>query len=310
MAMVPCLKEFASTGILVKPKLPNVSLPPDYHMHTPLCRHARGEPEEYARHALAIGLTELGISDHSPMMRDDFDAWRMRLDQLDEYVEKIRRVQLDFPRLTTRLALEVDYVPDHEDWIRDLAARYPWDYLIGSVHYLPGNWVVDHQDNIADWETGDVWEIWSSYFDRLTSAAGSGLFDVIGHPDLPKKFGYRPNRDCEPLYAGFLTAASKHACALDINTAGLRKPCAEIYPSADFLRLALDRSVPITFGSDAHAPEEVGMNFREAVQLAWDAGYRETSIYSGRRRATMPIHQWPAAMSERESAKLPTTDLP
>jgi histidinol-phosphatase (PHP family) len=268
-----------------------VSLPPDYHMHTPLCRHARGEPGEYARRALALGLTEIGFSDHSPMMRDDFDAWRMRLDQLDEYVENIRRVQRDFPRLATRLALEVDYLPDHEDWIRDLAARHPWDYLIGSVHYLPGNWAVDHPDNLPDWKTRDVWEIWSSYFDRLTKAAASGLFDVIGHPDLPKKFGYKPTRDCTPLYEAFLASASQRGCALDINTAGLRKTCAEIYPSREFLRLAFDRGVPITFGSDAHAPEEVGMNFREALRLARSVGYREASHFEGRRREAVPLQQ-------------------
>lgn len=282
-----------------RPETCDVSLPPDYHMHTPLCRHASGEPDEYARHALAIGLTEIGFSDHSPMVRDDFDAWRMRLDQLDEYVEKVRRVQRDFPRLTTRLALEVDYLPDHEDWIRDLSARHTWDYLIGSVHYLQGNWVVDHQDNLAVWETRDVWEIWSSYFERLTRAAASGLFEVIGHPDLPKKFGYKPTRNCTPLYEVFLAAARQHGCALDINTAGLRKTCAEIYPSADFLQLAFARGVPITFGSDAHAPEEVGMNFREAVQLAWNVGYRDTSIYSGRHRATMLIRPWPTATARR-----------
>ncbi len=266
-----------------------MSLPPDYHMHTPLCRHARGEPEEYARHALAIGLTEIGFSDHSPMERDDFDAWRMRLDQLDEYVEKVRRVQRDFPQLTTRLALEVDYLPDHEDWIRDLAARHPWDYLIGSVHYLPGNWVVDHQDNLADWKTLDVWEIWSSYFDRLTRATANRLFDVIGHPDLPKKFGYKPARDCTPLYEAFLDSASQHGCALDINTAGLRKTCAEIYPSRGFLQLAYDRGVPIAFGSDAHAPEEVGMNFQEAIEVARSVGYRESSRFVRRHREAIPL---------------------
>jgi histidinol-phosphatase (PHP family) len=82
------------------------------------------------------------------------------------------------------LALEVDYVPGHEDWIRDLAAGHPWSYMIGSVHYLSGNWAVDHQDNLAGWKTRDVWEIWAPYFDRLTQAAASGLFDVIDHPDL------------------------------------------------------------------------------------------------------------------------------
>ena len=98
--------------------------PADYHMHTPLCRHAVGEPVDYAARALAVGLDEIGFSDHSPMARDDFDDWRMRTDQLDEYVEKVRKAQRDYPQLTIRLALEVDYLPGQEDWIRDLTARH------------------------------------------------------------------------------------------------------------------------------------------------------------------------------------------
>ncbi len=109
-----------------------MSWPADYHMHTPLCRHAAGEPAEYAARAVAAGLTEIGFSDHSPMRRDDFDNWRMRFDQLDEYVESVRRAQKDFPDLTVKLSLEVDYLPGQEEWIRELAARHPWDYLIGS----------------------------------------------------------------------------------------------------------------------------------------------------------------------------------
>src|SRR6266851_3088072 len=101
--------------------LPSMSWPADYHMHTPLCRHASGEPAEYAARAVALGFTEIGFSDHSPMRRDDFDNWRMRLDQLDEYVEKINAVRKDFPSVTIKLALEVDYLPGHEEWIRELA---------------------------------------------------------------------------------------------------------------------------------------------------------------------------------------------
>ena len=99
------------------------ALPPDYHMHTPLCRHAAGEPVDYARRAVELGFTEIGFSDHSPMARDDFDNWRMFNSQLDDYVEKVRRAQREFPQLTIRLALEVDYLPGQEQWIRDLAAR-------------------------------------------------------------------------------------------------------------------------------------------------------------------------------------------
>jgi len=259
-----------------------MALPPDYHMHTPLCRHASGEPVDYARRALEIGLTEIGFTDHSPMARDDFDDWRMRSDQLDEYVEKVRRAQREFPQLTVRLGLEVDYLPGHEDWIRELAARQPWDYFIGSVHYVSDDWAVDSPFQLAKWKNRDAFEVWSIYFDRLTKAAETGLFEIIGHADLPKKFGHRPTHDCTPLYERFLNAAKKHNCAIELNTAGLRKDCKEIYPSREILRLALAKDVPITFGSDAHAPDEVGMNFAEAIRLAQSVGYRRSCQFEAR----------------------------
>jgi histidinol-phosphatase (PHP family) len=259
-------------------------LPADYHMHTPLCRHATGEPGEYARHALAAGFTEIGFSDHSPMPRDDFDNWRMCARQLDEYVAKVRQAQKDFPDLTIRLGLEVDYLPGYEDWIRGLAARHPWDYFIGSVHYVSDSWAVDDPQKLSEWKNRDAFEVWSAYFERLTRAAETGFFEIIGHADLPKKFGHRPSEDCTPLYEQFLDAAQKNQCAIELNTAGLRKDCREIYPGREILQLAFQRSVPITFGSDAHAPGEVGMNFAEAIQLARAAGYRECCRFTRRKR--------------------------
>ncbi len=261
-----------------------MSLPADYHMHTPLCRHARGEPSDYARRAVAIGLTEIGFSDHSPTWQDDFDDWRMLAGELDQYVEKVRKAQRDFPQLTIRLALEADYLPGQEDWIRELAARHPWDYFIGSVHYVSDSWAVDNPNKLSEWKNRDPWEVWSVYFERLTKAAETGFFEIIGHADLPKKFGHKPSQDCTPLYEKFLDAAKKHNCAIELNTAGLRKDCKEIYPSREILQLAFQREVPITFGSDAHAPEEVGANFAEAIQLAREVGYQECCRFEQRKR--------------------------
>jgi histidinol-phosphatase (PHP family) len=266
-----------------------MSLPADYHLHTALCRHAIGEPVDYARHALAIGLPEIGFTDHSPMRQDGFDDWRMRSDQLDHYVERVRKAQRDFPQLTIRLALEVDYLPGQESWIRELAARHPWDYLIGSVHYVSDSWAVDNPHRLSEWKNHDTYEVWFTYFSRLTKAAETGFFEIIGHADLPKKFGHRPTRDCTPLYERFLTAAKKHNCAIELNTAGLRKDCREIYPGREFLRLAFQKGVPITFGSDAHAPEEVGMNFAEAVQQAHTAGWGEWLRFEKRTSTPMPF---------------------
>jgi histidinol-phosphatase (PHP family) len=254
-------------------------------MHTPLCRHATGEPPEYAARALAVGLTEIGFSDHSPMRQDDFDNWRMRLDQLDEYVEKIRRVQKDTKGLEVKLSLEVDYLPGHEEWIRELAARHPWDYLIGSVHYVSDSWAVDNPEMIARWKERDAYEVWEIYFDRLTSAAASGLFDIIAHADLPKKFNIVPRQDCAPLFEKFLDAAQKKDLAIELNTAGLRKDCREIYPSRAFLQLAARRNLPVTFGSDAHAPAEVGSAFGEALALARETGCTRWRRFSQRKHS-------------------------
>lgn len=258
-------------------------------MHTPLCRHASGEPVDYARRAVELGFKEIGFSDHSPMRQDDFDNWRMRFDQLDEYVEKVREAQKAFPQLGVRLALEVDYLPGHEGWIRELATRHPWDYFIGSVHYISDSWAIDDPQQLSKWKSRDPWEVWSIYFDRLTMAAETGLFEIIGHADLPKKFGFKPDRDCAPLYEKFLEAAKKHNCALDVNTAGLRKDCKEIYPSRQILDLAFKKGVPIAFGSDAHAPGEVGMNFNEAVELARSVGYTECARFERRRREMIKL---------------------
>jgi histidinol-phosphatase (PHP family) len=263
--------------------------PADYHMHTPLCQHATGQPGEYAAQALRAGLSEIGFSDHSPMRQNDFDNWRMRFDQLDEYVEWVRRARADFPALRIRLGLEADYLPGHEDWIRQLAARHPWDYFIGSVHYVSGGWDIDNPAKLSRWTNLDVYEVWTDYFERLTLAASSGLFNIIGHADLPKKFGHRPDRDCGPLHDRFLQAAARSGVALELNTSGLRKECKEIYPGRDLVQRAADLGVGITFGSDAHAAADVGLNFAEALSLARETGHRHWCRFSQGRRETVPL---------------------
>ncbi|MBA4149638.1 MAG: histidinol-phosphatase HisJ family protein [Verrucomicrobia bacterium] len=259
-------------------------LPADYHMHTPLCRHAKGEPTEYAARAVELGFTEIGFSDHSPMQRDDFDDWRMVASQLDEYVEKVRHAQTDYPQLSIKLALEVDYLPGHEAWIRELAARHSWDYFIGSVHYVSETWDFDNPAKLSEWRSRDPYEVWSAYFERMTMAAETGLFQIMGHADLAKKFCFIPKEDCTALFSRFLDACAKTKTAIELNTAGLRKDCKEIYPSRAILQLAHQKQVAITFGSDAHAPGEVGLDFDKAVQLAQEVGYTHYLRFDQRTR--------------------------
>src|SRR6267378_7089295 len=264
-----------------------MSLPADYHMHTPLCRHATGESTELAAQALKLGLKEIGFSEHSPMPRDDFDDWRMLSGDLDEYVAKVQKARRDHPGLAIKLSLEVDYLPGYEAWIRELAARHSWDYLIGAVHYVSDSWDLDNPKKISEWKERDPFEVWSAYFERLTLATESGLFETIAHADLCKKFCFYPKEDCTPLFATFLSTAKKHNVAMELNTAGLRKDCKEIYPSRQIVQMAWEAGVPITFGSDAHAPGEVGMNFADAIALARSVGYTECCRFTQRRREMM-----------------------
>jgi histidinol-phosphatase (PHP family) len=182
-----------------------------------------------------------------------------------------------------------DFLVASDGTITALAAHHPWDYFIGSVHYIAGDWAIDDPSQLAKWKQHDPFEVWSIYFNTLAQAAASRLFDIIGHADLPKKFGIRPQQDCTPLYDTFLQSAQSAGVAIELNTAGLRKDCREIYPTRSLLELALQSRVPITFGSDAHTPGEVGMDFPAAVEWARTAGYRDSVRFEARQRRSVPL---------------------
>lgn len=262
-------------------------LPPDYHIHTPLCQHAEGEPAEYAAKAFNLGLKEIGFSDHAPRIRDGLDDWRMKQDELEVYVEKVNKAQKDYPMLKIKLALEVDYLPKEEEWIRDLANRFPWDYLIGSVHYLAEDWAIDDPSQCAEWENKDIDAVWTAYIERLVQAADSKLFDIVGHADLCKKFAFYPQKNLTGLWNHFLLAVKKQNMTIELNTAGLYKDCREIYPSPTILMEAQRLHIPITFGSDAHKPEEVARNFNQAVQLAQQIGYKYCCHFTKRQQKSV-----------------------
>jgi histidinol-phosphatase (PHP family) len=260
----------------------------DYHTHTPLCRHAVGHPREYVRQAIACGLSEIGFSDHNPMPTA-FDDWRMFPDQLPNYLQLIAEARSEYPDYPIRLGLECDFLLDYQDHLRHLAQAAPWDYLIGAVHYIRDDWDVDNPFKRQLWQQLPLEEIWKRYFDLYTQAAASGLFDFMAHPDLVKKFGDRPQGDLKPYYRSCLDAMADCGIALELNTAGLRKDVKEIYPSREFLEMAFARDIPILINSDAHAPEEVGSAFAQAVALARGVGYKNLTRFEQRRPIPTPF---------------------
>jgi len=260
----------------------------DYHLHTPLCRHAVGEPEAYARRALEVGVEEIGFSDHCPMPESYDPDWRMTSAEYPTYVEMVRRCQKAFPQLSIKLGLEADFHPGTEGYVREVIAANPFDYVIGSVHYL-GDWGFDNPAHMSRFETRDLHEIYSQYYELVAKLAGTRMFDILGHPDVIKKFGHRPASDYEPLERRALEAVAKAGMALDVNTSGLARPAKEIYPSLRILKTARSMGIDITFGSDAHDPKRVGDCFADAVALAKQAGYTQFRRYSQRRFDLLPL---------------------
>ncbi len=267
---------------------PNKMQPADYHMHTPLCHHATGNPVDYARVAIERGLDEIGFADHNPMP-EQFDDWRMSLTDLPRYFDLVAEARGKFPQLTIRLGLECDFIAGHESWIEKLAGMAEWDFLIGSVHYLPGGFEVDHPRHMSRHMSGEREELWASYWKTYERAIRSGLFDFVAHPDLPKKFGFRPEGDLRRFYEPAVRALAETGMAFEINTAGLRKDCREMYPAREFLQMAHEAGVPLTINSDAHAPGEVGAAFPEAVALARAVGYRELVRFCKRERSVVAL---------------------
>lgn len=259
-------------------------MPADYHTHTPLCLHASGDPEEYVDAAIAAGLTAYGISDHAPCPPEPFDDWRMLSAQLPEYFDWIKRARARaVGKLPIRAGLECDWLMGCEPWIAELTAKHEWDYLIGSVHYL-GDWDFDNPKWLGRWAESDVEAVWNHYWKTYTQMVESGLFNILGHPDLVKKFAYVPGGDLDRFYEPVIDAIAASGAVIELNTAGIHKPCGEAYPAPRFLELACSAGVGLVISSDAHAPNEVARDFPLAIELAKTAGYRETVLFEKRNR--------------------------
>jgi len=255
----------------------------DYHLHTVLCGHATGSPEEYVRQAIKVGLREIGFADHAPLVSHRDPSITMDFDQLPEYHRLIEDVQRDFrDRITIRLGLEADFIPGFENQTQEIINGYHYDYIIGSVHFIK-EWAFDNPQEINGWKNKDTDRIYVQYYEYLRCCAETRMFNIMAHVDLVKKFGHRPTKDMASEITK--TAEVFKACgvAIEINTSGLRKPVKEIYPSLAALKIYCKAGVPITFGSDSHGPQEVGKDFDQAWELAKSAGYKTYVLFRGRR---------------------------
>lgn len=255
----------------------------DYHMHTPLCGHAIGEPEEYVQKAIEIGLEEIGFSDHAPFVHMRDPKVTMAHEQLPEYYQMIEDVRERFKdQIRIKIAIEADFIPGYEDKTKEILDDYTYDYVIGSVHFIK-DWGFDNPDERVKWDQSNVNQVYHDYYELLRQSAKSGMFDIIAHADLVKKFGHRASESMIDEVEKTAQVFKETGVACEINTSGWRKDVGEQYPAFDCMQIYAKHGVPLTFGSDAHDPIDVGNGFERALELAKEAGYTEYVLFKNRK---------------------------
>jgi len=270
----------------------------DYHLHlrpdeegTPPERFFTAENvDRYLEAAGEAGIEELGCSEHIHRFTQALDLWdhpfwrEQARDDLDAYCEFVRGTPL-------KLGIECDFVPGAEDRTAALLEARDFDYVVGSVHFI-GDGAVDH-DGWDVWSgAGDPDAIWRRYFETLAEAARSGLFDVLAHPDLVKVWGGArpaPQRDPRHYYEPAVEAIAESGVAVEVSTAGLRKPVGEIYPARPLAEMCAEAGAPFALSSDAHLPEHVGWAYGEAVDFLTSLGVAEICVFEHRERSLAPL---------------------
>jgi histidinol-phosphatase (PHP family) len=271
----------------------------DYHVHlrpdepgTPAEQYFTADnAERYRETAAERGIEELGVAEHVYRFTAALDVWQHPLwidsahDDIDRYCDFVRD-QTDL-----KLGIEADFIPGREERMRSLLEQRDWDYVVGSIHFLP--------EGAVDYDRYDVWNgarsadhVWKTYFTWLGELAASGMFDVLAHPDLVKHWGKQrpwPDKDLRFYYDLAMEQIAESGIAIEVSTAGLRKPVAEIYPDVAFLEMVVDAGNPISLSSDAHTPEQLGFEYERALELLDSVGVKELAVFEHRHRRLEPI---------------------
>jgi histidinol-phosphatase (PHP family) len=270
----------------------------DYHVHlrpdeddsTAERYFTEANADRYREAAEERGIEELGVAEHIHRFVQSLEIWEhpwyrhWARDDVDEYCDFVHGVGL-------KLGIEADFLPGREDRVQNMLEGRDWDYVVGSVHFLRDDAVDVHGE--PGWEAWDIWrgadpeKVWTRYFETLGEAARTGMFDILAHPDLVKVFAGRvpvPEGDLRRFYDRAMDGIADSDVAVEVSTAGLRKPAGEIYPAPAFLEMCLEAGRPVALSSDAHRPEQIGFEYERAVELLQGMGVSEIAVYERRSR--------------------------
>ena len=274
----------------------------DYHVHlrpddvdaTPAERYlTAANAERYRATAAERGIEELGVAEHVYRFTQALEVWQHELwrhsarDDLDAYCAFVRE------ETDLKLGIEADFIPGREDRMAELLAGRDFDYVVGSIHFVG--------DGALDYDLYDIWsaasspeKVWRTYFEWLGQAAASGMFDILAHPDLVKYWGPaqrpRPEGDLRRFYERAMEGIAESGIAVEVSTAGLRKPVGELYPARALLEMVVEAGNPIALSSDAHAPEDLGRDYDQALAAARaSSASSELAVFERRERRLEPI---------------------
>jgi histidinol-phosphatase (PHP family) len=275
----------------------------DYHVHlrpdedgsTAERYFTDANVDRYREAAQERGIEELGVAEHIHRFVQSLDVWQhpwyrhWARDDVDEYCDFVRGAGLG-------LGIEADFLPGREDRLQNLLEGREWDYVLGSIHFLRDDALDLHGE--PDWAAWDIWRgadperVWRAYFETLGEAARTGMFDILAHPDLVKVFAGRvpvPEGDLRRFYERAMDGIAESDVAVEVSTAGLRKPAGEIYPAPAFLEMCIDAGRPVSLSSDAHRPEELGYEYERALSLLERLGVSEIAVFERRERRLVKV---------------------
>jgi histidinol-phosphatase (PHP family) len=270
----------------------------DYHVHlrkdepefTAEEAFTAANAERYVEVAAERGVEALGVSEHIHRFQQALEVWQHPFwresarDDLDAYCEFVRN------ETSLALGIEADFVPGREDKMATLLESRDWDYVIGSIHFLRDA-AIDMRGDWDIWRSGNPDKVWRRYFEMLGEAARSGMFDILAHPDLVKVWGSGapvPDRDPRFYYELAMDGIAESDVAIEVSTAGLRKPVGEIYPAPAFLEMCLEAGRPVALSSDAHTPNDLAYRYEDALEYLERLGVGEIAVFERRVRRLEP----------------------
>lgn len=265
----------------------------DLHTHHKRCGHAVDDIRDYIEAAIKMELDVIGISDHSPYFHSEKDQLyphiTMKKSEFTTYIDEVLALKREYEgEIDVLLGVESDFFPEYLSYYREAFAQHPFDYIIGSVHYVEGDGIFNKRrwDGLS--EATKV-QVKDKYYELIALSAQSGLFQILGHIDAMKGFYPAFSQIESSQLEKTLQIIGEEQVAIEVNTSGGTKYCGGWYPSNEILEKALHYNVAITFGSDAHKSERVGEDFDLVKAQLKEIGFKEWCYFKEKQKIIVPF---------------------